>query len=76
MAGLDDPTDVGTTVWAAGVCRSCGRDLVQVVGERTYHPASALGPDDTCPELLPIPGAASGTLSFNVPDSAFVAGRG
>lgn len=54
----------------AGVCRACGRELVQVQGERTYHPAVVLSPSETCPALLPIPGTA--VLSFDVPDDQFI----
>lgn len=54
----------------SGACRACGRDLVQVVGERTYHPASVLSPRDGCPALLAYPGTDA--LSFNVPDDQFI----
>lgn len=54
----------------AGACRACGRDLVHVIGERTYHPARVLAPEDLCPALLPYPGTT--TISFNVPDDQFI----
>lgn len=54
----------------AGTCRSCGRALVHVPYERTYHPASALGPDDFCAALLPIFGTTE--LSFEVSPSEFI----
>jgi hypothetical protein len=53
-----------------GTCRTCGRPLVQVVGERTYHPAVVMPATEPCPKLLPI--GNSRHLSFNVPDSEFV----
>lgn len=43
-----------------GCCKSCGKDLVQVIDngaiERTYHPADISDPNDPCPVLLTIPG--------------------
>lgn len=63
-------TDQKTTEPLMGSCRSCGRPLVKVPGERTYHPAVVLTAKDTCPALLPIPGTVS--LSFDVPDSEFI----
>lgn len=56
----------------AGACRSCGRDLVQVPGVRTYHPARVMDPEDSCPALLPYPG--TDTLSFDVPADQFIPG--
>lgn len=53
-----------------GTCRACGRDLVHVPGESTYHPAAVLGPGDTCPALLPI--GDTEYLSFRVPYAVFI----
>lgn len=64
----------------AGQCRSCHRDLVQVITdgrvERTYHPFNYRERDDPCCPVLTI---SKGTedwpeprLSFEVPDDQFI----
>lgn len=53
-----------------GTCATCGGVLVQVPGERTYHPAITSDPAHPCPALLPIPGTK--TAGFDVPDDQFI----
>lgn len=55
-----------------GTCATCGGVLVQVPGERTYHPAATSDPANPCPALLPIPGTK--VPGFDVPDDRFIAG--
>lgn len=61
----------------SGSCRTCGGDLVQVPGVRTYHPAATSDPANPCPALMPIACGCSHPdgrrcLSFDVPDTEFV----
>lgn len=64
----------------AGQCRSCHRDLVQVITdgrvERTYHPHNYQKPDEQpCPTHLVIEGTEDWpepALSFEVPDDQFI----
>ncbi len=55
-----------------GTCATCGGVLVQVPGERTYHPAATSAPANPCPALLPIPGTKA--VGFDVPDDRFIPG--
>lgn len=53
----------------AGMCSTCGGDLVQAA-DRTYHPAASSDPAKPCPDLLSIPGTDA--LGFDVPADRFV----
>ncbi|HEY9416635.1 MAG TPA: hypothetical protein VIQ30_17905 [Pseudonocardia sp.] len=61
---------VSTDPAIAGTCRTCGRDLVHVPGERTYHPAVVLQESGPCPALLPI--RDTEYLSHDVPYTEFI----